>query len=88
MSAICGIYKVTNIINNKVIVGQSIHIANRWTKYRHCLRNNTYNNPHLQKSWNKYGENNFDFVVVENNIPEIDLLVVEQRYINKGKEIK
>ena len=29
-----GIYKWTNLINNKVYIGQSVHIERRWTE--HC----------------------------------------------------
>ena len=29
-----GIYKITNLINNKIYIGQSIHIERRWSE--HC----------------------------------------------------
>ena len=29
-----GIYKITNIINNKIYIGQSVNIERRWTQYK------------------------------------------------------
>ncbi len=61
---ICGIYKITNIIDNKAIIGQSVNILNRWKAYRGSLRSGHYRNQHLQEAWDKDGEQNFKFEVV------------------------
>jgi len=37
---ICGIYKITNLMNNKCIIGQSVNITRRWAKYRSELKQN------------------------------------------------
>lgn len=60
-----GIYKIENKVNGKVYVGQSINIEQRWAGHRSMLRHNHHENQHLQNAWNKYGENNFQFLVVE-----------------------
>lgn len=62
---ICGIYKIVNITNSKVYIGQSNNIKKRWTEHRSALNNNRHVNVHLQNAWNKYGENNFEFVIIE-----------------------
>ena len=62
---ICGIYCIENNINHKKYVGQSINIYNRWQKHLYELRNNIHNNDYLQKAWNKYGENNFSYSILE-----------------------
>lgn len=64
----CGIYKITNLINNKVYIGQSIEISKRWKAHI------SYANNKLSKEYNtsihnairKYGENNFKFEIIEN----------------------
>jgi group I intron endonuclease len=59
-----GIYKITNLTNRKVIIGQSRNLLHRWYSYKHKLRKNIYHNPYLQNAWNKYGEQNFKFEVI------------------------
>lgn len=60
-----GIYKIENLINHKVYIGKSINIKSRFNSHIKNLKNNKHINPHLQKSWNKYGPENFSFEVIE-----------------------
>ena len=77
---ICGIYMILNRTNNKVYIGQSIDIHKRWTKHRRELRNNKHDNDHLQKSWNRDGEQYFDFIILC-ECPQNKLNEMEQYYI-------
>jgi group I intron endonuclease len=60
-----GIYTITNLINNKIYVGSSIDIKNRLKQHIKCLKGNYHDNDYLQKSFNKYGIDNFAFEVLE-----------------------
>ena len=60
-----GIYKIENLINHKVYIGQSISIASRLKQHKSDLKNNRHANSHLQSSWNKYGEENFIFEIID-----------------------
>lgn len=60
-----GIYKITNITNNKFYIGSSVNINKRKLHHLHLLRNSKHGNTYLQKSWNKYGEKSFDFEILE-----------------------
>lgn len=65
MADTCGIYKIENNINGHIYVGQSRHIHRRFIEHRSSLNNGTAPNQHLQRAWNKYGEDAFDFSVLE-----------------------
>lgn len=61
---VTGIYCIINLVNNKRYIGSSINIRVRLWKHRALLRHNKHENQHLQNSWNKYGEDKFDYYVV------------------------
>lgn len=61
----CGIYCIENIINNRKYIGLSRDIYRRWVEHKSELRRGTHANVYLQNAWNKYGENNFEFNIVE-----------------------
>ncbi len=56
-----GIYYIRNIQNNKRYIGQTIDFDRRKHEHFKNLRNNTHVNDYLQHSFNKYGEQNFEF---------------------------
>lgn len=77
------IYKVTNRINNKVYIGQTIQpLKDRW--YRHCAKKSLKKaemNMHIKRAILKYGKENFDVEVLE----ECDTSLLNKReryYIN------
>lgn len=78
---ISGIYCIENIKNNKKYIGQSKNINDRWCKHKNELNHGTHDNDYLQKSWNKYGEENFKFYVLE-ECPVEELNDRERHYID------
>jgi len=77
----CGIYKITNLKNNKAYIGQSTDIKSRWNNHKIELRNNDHRNSHLQNSFNKYGEDAFEFRILERTFEE-NLDNAEEYWIN------
>lgn len=77
---LCGIYKITNLVNGKVYIGLSKDITKRLKTHLTQLISNTHYNKHLQQSFNKYGKSNFVFQVVEECAEEL-LSNKEQQYI-------
>jgi len=82
---ITGIYKITNKLNSMCYIGQSTHIPRRWSQHKNCLKKNKHYNWKLQKAWNTYGEENFNWEVIYTckfyttlNLDEIEL-----KYIKK-----
>ena len=56
-----GIYKITCLKNKKVYIGQSVKVKFRCQNHRSKLRGNIHHNEHLQRAFNKYGEDQFTF---------------------------
>jgi len=62
----CGIYKITNKINNHSYIGQSVNIENRWVdeKSRAFNSNSESYDSTLSKAFRKYGVDNFIFEII------------------------
>lgn len=57
-----GIYKITNKINGKSYIGQSINIKKRWENHKCMNGNKEYP---IYRAFRKYGIDNFEFEVLE-----------------------
>ena len=60
-----GIYSFLNLVNGKRYVGSSVDLYNRLHEHVHNLKNNKAHNAHFQNAWNKYGEDNFIYNIIE-----------------------
>ncbi len=72
-----GIYKIENLINHKVYIGQSIHIEKRWQQ--HCQQSG---DSVIAKAIQKYGKKNFSFQIIEEcseqELDEKELFYIKQ----------
>ena len=62
-----GVYRILNLVNNKVYIGSTNArdgFSDRWYGHILALKNNE-NNKHLQNAWNLYGPENFSFEIIE-----------------------
>jgi len=75
-----GIYKITNIKNNKVYIGSSKQLNVRKRKHFGMLRNNKHHSIHLQRAYNK-NKQSFIFEILE-YCEEEELLNRENYYLN------
>ena len=63
---VSGIYTITNKITGKLYIGESLDIYRRWhDEHIPQLRKNCHYNKELQSDFNKYGEENFSFEILE-----------------------
>lgn len=60
-----GIYQILNKINGKSYIGSAVNFIKRYGSHRWQLNNNRHGNIHLQRAFNKYGADAFEFIVLE-----------------------
>ena len=80
-----GIYKITNVLNNKIYIGSALHFAKRWGSHRILLRKGDHHCRHLQSAWNLYGEKSFKLEIIEYVDDRTLLIEREQYYIDTLK---
>lgn len=59
------IYSILNKENGRIYVGLTIDVKRRFKEHLAELRGNRHHNTHLQNAWNKYGEEAFEFNILE-----------------------
>lgn len=84
-----GIYCIRQISKELYYIGQtSMPFAKRFWNHRWKLNDNSHDNKHLQNSWNKYGENDFEFKVLYILKDGDDIDQIEIQYIEKYDSYK
>ncbi len=73
-----GIYTITNLINGKIYIGYTINFYNRWASHKSTLILNNHVNKYLQRTFNKYGINNFKFEILEEC--DLEYLASQENY--------
>lgn len=77
-----GIYQIQNLVNGKVYIGSTTNFVARKYQHLRALRANNLKNKKLQNAFNKYGEQNFEFSVIEYIENINNLIKYEQYYID------
>lgn len=81
---ICGVYKITNILNGDCYIGSSFDCIKRLNNHKSYLKCNTHRNAHLQRAYNKYCLENFTFEIIEECEKSEDIITkLENSYITK-----
>jgi group I intron endonuclease len=82
------IYKIRNVINDHYYVGSTVDSRKRFWAHRKALRLGNHDCIHLQRAWNKYGEDCFKFEIVEQLNTKEELYPAEQKWLDEhfGKD--
>lgn len=75
------IYQIKNNKDGKIYIGSAVDRRKRFSLHRYQLRRNKHANNFLQRAWNKHGEHNFEFQVLEMVVPD-NLIEREQYYLD------
>lgn len=80
------IYNIINKVNGAIYVGSTITTdpRKRWWRHIKDLHSNIHHSRHLQRAWNKYGCDRFEFRIVK-VVLDKDILTEEQSYLNDRK---
>ena len=82
-----GIYRITNVTNGKSYIGKTgMNFGDRWDSHRSLLNSGKHDNPYLQRAWNKYGSENFEFAIIEVVENSDSLNDLEIKYIAEYRE--
>jgi group I intron endonuclease len=79
-----GVYAITDTANGHRYIGSSANVARRWSDHRSKLRRGEHRNAHLQRAFDKYGEEAFRLTVLEECAPK-ELIATEQRWLDKTR---
>ena len=77
-----GIYEIVNTENQKRYIGSATDLQQRFWVHKCLLRNDNHHNRHLQRAWNKYGEDCFQFNIIK-KVKTGDLIEAEQCCLDK-----
>lgn len=76
-----GIYEIKNKHNGHRYIGSSLNIDRRWHDHKHLLTCGNHHSSYLQNAWNKYGEDAFEFSIIELCFPWV--LTSREQYFFK-----
>lgn len=78
-----GIYAIKNKVNGKIYVGRSVCVPRRLRQHLRDLRRSRHFNQHLQRAFNKYGEDQFELIVLEQCSSRYGLAAREQFWVDE-----
>ena len=77
-----GVYYIQNLVTNKFYIGSSADVYSRIKSHLNMLQRGVHSNIHLQRSYNKHGQDKFAWGVCEEVFDIDQLLAVEQTWID------
>lgn len=80
-----GIYAFLNLVNGKFYIGSAKDFYKRYHVHKSMLTHNKHDNSYFQRAWNKYGKENFLFVIMEYVRDASKLEEREQFWIDETK---
>ena len=73
-----GVYRITCVANNKTYIGSSDNIMRRLKTHERELKEGSHNNRLMQKDYDKFGAEFFEFRVLFKDIPKDKLTAYEK----------
>ncbi|MCL6603479.1 MAG: GIY-YIG nuclease family protein [Paenibacillus sp.] len=81
-----GVYRILNIQNGKSFVGSAMNLNGVWNKHKFMLNMGGHMNKEFLAEWMKYGEDGFQYEILELIKPQEDF-VLQASDLEKYKKI-
>jgi hypothetical protein len=81
-----GVYRITNVSNNKIYIGMSSKLLNRLQEHYDKLTNNKHTNKKLQQDFNRFSVDNFDIDIIKYTENSHEAFLLEQKTYNSFKK--
>lgn len=75
------VYKIRNIVSENIYIGSTVNYKIRFRNHKRALLQGKHHSCYLQKAYNKYGLENFEYSIIEYCNKE-ELRAREQHYID------
>lgn len=85
---VSGIYAIRHLSSGKMYIGSAVNIVWRWQLHRNSLNRGDHHSRYLQRAWDKYGSDAFVWEILEVVFRPVNLIYVEQEYLNRYKPWK
>lgn len=84
LTSTSGIYQIESKVNGKIYIGSAVNFLSRRRHHMYKLKRNSHFNQILQNHFNKYGQEDLEFSIIE-FCPKEKLIEREQYWIDKIK---
>jgi len=86
------VYQILNKSNGKIYIGETLCGEIRWKQHLWRLRSNSHINPKLQKDYDKFGEEAFEWSIIKEVDKDKPTLLLEEiraidSFLRQGKEL-
>lgn len=85
IASVSGIYRIRNLLTGRAYVGSAVNMARRANIHLHQLRHDKHHSKKLQRAWNKAGESQFSFEVIEIVFDRALLIEREQFWLDQTR---
>lgn len=82
------IYRIKNIINNRVYIGRTENHRKRFVGHQSKLRTNSHPNKDMQKDYSEFGNDIFEYEILDKSECYDTILELEEYYIDLNKNNK
>ncbi len=75
-----GIYQIKNIVSRESYIGSTVNLRGRCAGHLRDLKAEKHDNSRLQNAWRKYGNEVFEFIVLE-EVPNKSRLIEREQFL-------